>query len=71
MPLTAKGTEIKKNMEKEYGAKKGEFVFYASKNAGKITGIDRADCPISRYFDRMNRGDLTAAQRLIEETGGK
>ena len=26
-------------MEKEYGAKKGESVFYASANAGKITGV--------------------------------
>ncbi len=28
------------NMESEYGAKKGEQVFYASKNAGKITGVE-------------------------------
>lgn len=27
-------------MEKKYGPKKGEEVFYASKNAGKITGVD-------------------------------
>ncbi len=40
MPLTAKGSEIKANMEKTYGAKKGEQVFYASKNAGKISGVD-------------------------------
>jgi len=40
MPLTSKGEEIKQNMAKEYGAKKGEQVFYASKNAGKIKGVD-------------------------------
>lgn len=40
MPLTEKGQEIKSNMEKEYGSKKGEEVFYASKNAGKISGVD-------------------------------
>ncbi len=40
MPLTAKGNEIKGAMEKEYGGKKGEQVFYASRNAGKITGVD-------------------------------
>ena len=28
------------NMKKEYGDKKGESVFYASKNAGKITGVE-------------------------------
>jgi hypothetical protein len=27
-------------MKKQYGEKKGEEVFYASKNAGTITGVD-------------------------------
>jgi hypothetical protein len=27
-------------MAKTYGAKKGEQVFHASKNAGKITGVE-------------------------------
>lgn len=27
-------------MKKEYGDKKGESVFYASKNAGKIKGVE-------------------------------
>ena len=40
MPLTAKGKEIMSAMDKEYGAKKGEQVFYASKNAGKIKGVE-------------------------------
>ena len=39
MPLTAKGTKILKQMKKTYGAKKGKQVFYASVNAGKITGV--------------------------------
>jgi hypothetical protein len=39
MPLNRKGREIKKNMEHEYGKKKGEKVFYASENKGTITGI--------------------------------
>lgn len=30
-------------MEKEYGSEKGKSVFYASRNAGKITGVDAAD----------------------------
>lgn len=50
MPLTAKGEKIKAAMAEEYGAKKGEQVFYASKNAGKITGVDGKDC------DEMNEG---------------
>jgi hypothetical protein len=28
-------------MKNTYGPKKGEKVFYASKNAGKIKGVDR------------------------------
>ena len=41
MPLTAKGKKIKKALSKEYGAKKGESIFYAMRNAGKITGVER------------------------------
>lgn len=40
MPLTAKGEKIEKSMTKQYGAKKGEEVFYASRNKGTITGVD-------------------------------
>lgn len=40
MPLTAKGSEIKSALVKEYGEKKGEQVFYAGKNKGTFTGID-------------------------------
>jgi len=41
MPLTPKGKKIKAAMTEQYGEKKGEDVFYASKNKGKITGVDR------------------------------
>ena len=41
MPLTKKGTKIKKAMEKEYGKKKGEKVFYASQNKGVIKGTHK------------------------------
>ena len=40
MPLTDKGEKIKEHMEAEYGEKKGESVFYASRNAGTINGVD-------------------------------
>ena len=43
MPLTEKGSEILQNMKQEYGPK-GEHVFYASKNAGTITGVDAPHC---------------------------
>jgi len=41
MPLTKKGKKIKKSMEKTYGKKKGEKVFYSSQNAGKIKGTHK------------------------------
>lgn len=40
MPLTPKGQKILKNMTKEYGAKKGKSVFYASINKGKLKGVE-------------------------------
>lgn len=41
MPLTPKGEKIKAAMEKEYGAKKGKEVFYASQNKGTIKGTHK------------------------------
>jgi hypothetical protein len=41
MPLTKKGKKIKSAMESEYGAKKGEEVFYASQNKGTIKGTHK------------------------------
>lgn len=41
MPLNKKGKKIKKAMEKTYGKKKGEKVFYASENKGKIKGVTK------------------------------
>src|SRR5258708_7287242 len=49
MPLTSKGEEIRANMKKEYGPEKGEEVFYASKNAGTITGVDET---VSQEWNR-------------------
>ena len=41
MPLTKKGSKIKKAMTKQYGKKKGTKVFYASANKGKIKGVHK------------------------------
>lgn len=41
MPLTKKGSKIKKAMTKEYGNKKGAQVFYASTNKGTIKGVKK------------------------------
>jgi len=44
MPLTAKGREVLHQMEQTYPTeKKAEEVFYASKNSGRITGVDAAE----------------------------
>ena len=40
MPLNKKGKKIMKSMKKQYGKKRGEQVFYATKNKGKIKGVD-------------------------------
>lgn len=39
-PLTAKGKEIMSSMTSQYGPKKGQQVFYASINAGKVKGAE-------------------------------
>ena len=41
MPLTAKGAKIRAEMHAQYGAKKGESVFYASINKGTIKGAEK------------------------------
>ena len=41
MPLTKKGKKIKRAMQKQYGKKKGEKVFYASQNKGTIKGTHK------------------------------
>ena len=40
MPLTKKGIKIKKAMRVTHGKEHGERVFWASKNKGKIAGVD-------------------------------
>jgi len=41
IPLTKKGSKIKKAMKEQYGKEKGEKVFYASQNKGTITGTHK------------------------------
>ena len=41
MPLNEKGKKIMKSMRKQYGKKRGETVFYASKNKGTIRGVEK------------------------------
>ena len=39
MPLTDKGKKILRALKDQYGAKKGEEVFYAMESSGKIKGV--------------------------------
>jgi len=41
MPLNKKGKKIKKAMVKQYGKKKGESVFYAMENSGKLKKVKK------------------------------
>ena len=41
MPLNEKGKKIMKSMQKQYGKKRGETIFYASKNKGVIKGVEK------------------------------
>jgi 8-oxo-dGTP pyrophosphatase MutT (NUDIX family) len=65
MPLTNKGHEILANMNESYGPKEGERVFYASKNAGRITGVDEAIEALSKYADE----DFKESEHPRDEDG--
>ena len=43
MPLTAKGKSILAKMILQYGKKKGTQVFHASRNAGKVKGVEQKE----------------------------
>lgn len=41
MPLSKKGRKVMASMKKQYGEEKGERVFYASANKGRIKGVHK------------------------------
>lgn len=41
MSLSRKGRKIKRSMEKTYGKKKGDRVFFATENGKKIRGLKK------------------------------
>ncbi len=49
-------------MEKEYGDKKGEQVFYASKNKGTIKGVD-APHRKKKHWDNVGHPPVTRRDR--------
>jgi len=61
MPLTSKGKKIMASMKKKYGSKKGEEVFYASKNKGTIEGVEKIKENKMKYIDALNHSVNEAA----------
>jgi len=59
MPLTEKGQRILAEMTGTYGPKKGQQVFYASKNKGNITGVEK-----------MRNGGILGFRPIGMEDGG-
>lgn len=60
MPLSPKGQKIMSSMKEQYGSEKGESVFYASKNAGKIKGVDtKTRITHSRTIEGLGRTTVT------------
>ena len=55
MPLTSKGSRIMANMQSEYGPKKGKSVFYASRNAGKISGVEEHEKKKKKQHEALKR----------------
>lgn len=64
MPLTDKGDKIMSSMKGEYGDKKGEQVFYATKNAGKIKGVDEGE------GEGEGGGEKGGGEDLLKSTAG-
>ena len=63
MPLTKKGKEIMKSMKEQYGKKKGESIFYASKNKGTIKGVEKASKGKMMKVEKV-KGALEKASKL-------
>ena len=64
MPLTKKGKKIMGAMKKEYGTKKGEAVFYASRNKGKIKGVEKAAMGRAMFKETTSKAPGKAQKRV-------
>lgn len=65
MPLTEKGRKIKSALVEEYGHEKGRQVFYAMKNAGKITGVDSSEKADDNQHMGFTSGQTETVKKLI------
>ena len=62
MPLNKKGKKIKKAMVKQYGKKKGQSVFYAMENSGKLKKVVKK---------RIGGVGGRAKETAVERPGGR
>ncbi len=69
MPLTKKGKDIMKSMQRTYGGKKGEQVFYATANAGKIEGVEKKAQGGSVGKTGYATGGETKSKSRVNEAG--
>ena len=64
MPLTEKGEKTLRGFKQEYGSEKGESVFYASINSGRLKGMEKDAATFRRSVrDALARG-LTVTDAL-------
>src|SRR5210317_2079493 len=68
MPLTAKGKKLKKKFKEQYGKKKGEKVFYAMENSGKLKKVIKA---VSGRDVGMGMGGKTGSGKSGPKNGGR
>lgn len=66
MPLTAKGEKIKAAMVKQYGAKKGKQVFYASENKGTIRGVTKSGSSSSKKKKKNFGTQLRRSMKILK-----
>lgn len=65
MPLNQKGKKIMKAMKEEYGDKKGEGIFYASKNKKTIVGVEK------KLFGGLLTAGIRYGLKKYAKTSGK
>jgi hypothetical protein len=71
MPLTAKGEKIMSSMQEKHGVEKGKQVFYASKNAGRITGVDKkSDDDDKRKDQEKEESPVKETKTTVKEPAG-
>ena len=69
MPLTDKGKKIMSSMKRTYGGKKGEQVFYATRNAGKIKGVEEKAQGGTAGTLSFKKGGKAKSKSRVNEAG--